>query len=222
MAGNTRVTFNFTKCKCLHIGYNNPNYDFFMGDVRIKSIDIEKDLGVQLHKSLKLKEQVNYVVKKANRIRGTIRRTYTDKSMKNIKNLYITLVRPIIENCQQAWCPHLQKDIDKLESVQRRATKMITGISKLPYYLRLRKCGLLSLQDKKKKADMLEVFNIINGFTYIDTKRIFELIHIPRPGRHKSIVRHHSRLDARHKFFSQRVIKPWNTLPSDCVNCTNS
>ena len=144
---------------------------------------MEKDLGVHVHKSLKVKEQVNYVVKKANRLLGTIRRAYTDKNMKNIKNVYITLVRPIIENCQQARSPYLQKDIDKLESVQRRATKMLTGISKLPYYLRLRKCGLLSLHDRRKRADMLEVFKIINGFTDIDTKIIFELIHTPRPGR---------------------------------------
>ena len=131
------------KCKCLHIVHNNPNYDYFMGNVRKELIDMKKDLGVHIHKSLIVKEQVNYVVKKANRILGTIRRTYTDKSMKNIQNLYITLVQLIIKNCQQAWCPHLQKDIDKLESVQRRATKMITGICKLPCYLRLRNCGLL-------------------------------------------------------------------------------
>ena len=48
---------------------------------------------------------------------------------------------------------------------------MITGISKLPYYLRLQKCGLLSLQDSRKRADMLEVFTIINGFTDIDMRR---------------------------------------------------
>ena len=166
-----QLLFNFTKCKCLHIGYNNPNYDYFMGDERIESIDTEKDPGVHIHKSLKVKEQVNYIVQKASRLLGTIRRTYTDKSIKNIIHFYMILVRPIIENCQQAWCPHFQKDIDKLESVQRRATKMITGISKLPYYLRLRKCGLLSLQ---------EVFKIINGFTSIDTKRIFQL-NLPPP-----------------------------------------
>ena len=52
-----QLLFNFTKCKCLHIGYNNPNCDYFMGDVRIESIDMEKDLGVHIHKSLKVKEQ---------------------------------------------------------------------------------------------------------------------------------------------------------------------
>ena len=48
---------------------------------------------------------------------------------------------------------------------------MITGISKtkFSYYLRLQKCGLLSLDDRRKRADMLEVFKIINGFTDIDT-----------------------------------------------------
>ena len=92
---------------------------------------------------------------------------------------------------------------------------MITAISKLPCYQRLPKCGFLSLQDRRKMADMLEVFKIINGFSDVDTKRIFELNHTPRPGRHnKSIVWHHSRLDARHKFFSQRVIKTWDTLSS--------
>ena len=66
---------------------------------------------------------------------------------------------------------------------------MITGISKLPYYLRLRKCGLLSLQDRRKRVVMLEVFKIINGFTDLDTKRIFELLHLLHLGRHnKSIV----------------------------------
>ena len=55
---------------------------------------MKKDLGVHIHKSLKVEEQVKYIVQKANRILGTIRRAYTDKSIKNIKNLYITLVRP--------------------------------------------------------------------------------------------------------------------------------
>ena len=56
---------------------------------------------------------------------------------------------------------------------------MTTGISKLPYYLKLRKCGILYLQGRRKRADILEVFKIINEFTNIDTKRIFELNQTP-------------------------------------------
>ena len=98
-----------------------------MGDVRIESIDMEKDLGVHIHKSLKVKEQINYVVKKANKILGTIRRTYTYKSIIHQKLIH-HFGRPIIENCHQTRSPHLEKDIDNLESVHRRATKMTTGI----------------------------------------------------------------------------------------------
>ena len=52
---------------------------------------VVSDLGVHIHKSLKVKELVNYVVEKANRILGTIRRANTDKSMKNIRNVCIHL-----------------------------------------------------------------------------------------------------------------------------------
>ena len=62
--------------------------DYFMGDKLIESINMEKDLGVHIHKSLKGEKQVNYVVNKANRILGTIRRAYIDKSMKNINKTY--------------------------------------------------------------------------------------------------------------------------------------
>ena len=111
---------------------------------------MDKDLGVHKNKSLKLKVQVNYIVKKANRILGTIRRTYTDKSMKNIKNVYlVSLWSDPSSKTANRHGAHIFRDIYKLESVQRRATKMITGISKLPHYLSLRKCGLLSLQDKR-------------------------------------------------------------------------
>ena len=59
-----------------------------MGDERIESVDMEKYLGVHIHKSLKAKEQVNYVVEQAYRILQTIRGSYRDKSM---TNLYIHL-----------------------------------------------------------------------------------------------------------------------------------
>ena len=45
-----QLLFNFNKCKCLHIGYNNPIYDYFIGDECIESTDMETDLGVYIQK----------------------------------------------------------------------------------------------------------------------------------------------------------------------------
>ena len=45
--------------------------------------------------------------------------------------VYKSMVRPHLDYCIQAWKPHLRKDVDRLEKVQRRATKMIEGLEGL-------------------------------------------------------------------------------------------
>ena len=217
-----QLLFNKDKCKCIHFGYNNMQYDYFIGGELIQTSTMEKDLGIQVHKSLKVAEHVNFVVKKANGLLGCIRRTYTDKSLTNIIQLYQTLVRPLLETCVPAWSPYLQKDIEKLESVQRRATRMISSVHGMPYESRLKKCKLMTLKDRRLRTDLIEVFKIIHGFTDIPTESLFRVNPNPRPGRHKyTLIRGHSRLDVRHKFFSQRVIPYWNALPSEAVEASS-
>ena len=51
--------------------------------------------------------------------------------------LYKSLVRPKLEYCIQAWRPYLCKDIELLEKVQRRATRLMFSDKSLGYYDRL-------------------------------------------------------------------------------------
>jgi len=61
--------------------------------------------------------------------------------------LYKSLIRPKLEYSVQAWRPYIRKDIDLLEKVQRRATKLMFSDKSVGYYERLRYLGLTTLRD---------------------------------------------------------------------------
>src|SRR6218665_1825789 len=66
-----------------------------------------------------------------------IRRTIVTRDKDTILRLYKTVVRPQLEYCIQVWSPYMQQDMEKLEKVQRRATKMIQGYKYSSYEERL-------------------------------------------------------------------------------------
>ena len=115
-------------------------------------------------------EQIAEKVKMANKILGTINRIYDDKSKDNIVNLYKSLVHPHLEYAIQAWRPYKQKHIDALEKVQRRATRMIEGMSSMNYGERLKKTNLLSLEMRRLRADLIEVFKIMNDLEVLEAE----------------------------------------------------
>ena len=77
------------------------------------------------------------------------------------------MVRPHLEYYILAWRPYRKKDIDTLERIQRRATKMIK-LRDLSYEERLRECVLTTLETRRLRGDQIEVFKILNGYENID------------------------------------------------------
>ena len=63
--------------------------------------------------------------------------------------LCCALLRPHLEYCVQMWSTQYRRDMDLLERIQRRATKMIHGMEHLPYEHRLGELGLFRLERKK-------------------------------------------------------------------------
>ena len=55
----------------------------------------------------------------------------------------------------------MQRDIGNIERIQRRATKMCRDMRKYEYEARLKKADLISLEMRRLRADLLEVYKIM-------------------------------------------------------------
>ena len=58
------MLFNVEKCVVIHIGTNNKLYSYNMNNATLKTVDVEKDLGVIINKNGKYVEQCLMSAKK--------------------------------------------------------------------------------------------------------------------------------------------------------------
>ena len=137
-----QMLFNLEKCAVMHMGKRNQELSYEMGGKVLNVSEDERDLRVIMHKSAKPSRQCAEASKKANSTLGMIRRTIVTRDKDTILRLYKSLVRPELEYCIKVWSSYLKQDMEKLEKVQRRATKMIQGYTDFSYEERLIRCGL--------------------------------------------------------------------------------
>ncbi|KAG6933171.1 hypothetical protein G0U57_019969 [Chelydra serpentina] len=177
----------------------------------------EKDLGVIVDSSLKTSMQCAAAVKKANRMLGIIKKGIENKMDNILLPLYKSIVRPHLEYRVQLWS-HLKKDILALEKVQRRATKMIRGLERVPYEERLKRLGLFSLEKRRLRGDIIEVYKIMSGVEEVNKEKLFTCSHNRRTRGHPmKLMGSRFKTNKRKFFFTQRTVNLWNSLPEEVV-----
>ncbi|KAK4833003.1 hypothetical protein QYF61_027027 [Mycteria americana] len=207
------MRFNKAKCKVLHLGWGNPQYQYRLWDEGIESSPAEKDLGVPMDEKLVTSQQCVLAAQKAHHILGCMKRNAASRSKKVILPLCSTLVRPHLEYCIQLWSPQHRKDMDLLVQVQRRATKMIRGLEHLSYEERLRELGLFSLEKRRLWGGLIAASQYLKG------ERLFNTACSDRTkGNSFKLKEGRFRLDIRKKFFAMRVVNHWHRLPREVVD----
>ena len=131
-----------------------------------------------MNANMKVSEQCRIAASKGSQALGMIRRNITYKGKSLIVHLYEAIVRPQLEYCIQAWSAYLRNDIDMLEKIQKRATKLIPGLKYLRYDERLKECRLTTLETRRLSGGggQIEVFKILNGYENIDSNRFFSKV----------------------------------------------
>ena len=220
-SNENRMPFNVSKCRVMHMGNKNNREAYKLLGERIVETKEEKDLGVFFTDNFKPSTNCNKACNAASRVIGLIRRNILSKEEGSMLTLYKTLVRPLLDYCSPVWSPYRKNDIMKIEKIQKRYTKMIEGCKGLNYGERLERLSLTTLEERRHRADLIQVFKIINdkGKTYPNDFFTFS----KRTGRKNTMKLYKKRVnsDLGKYSFAFRVVEPWNALPNEIVTAND-
>ena len=190
-----------------------------------KAVDVVTsvtDLGVTIDTKLKFSAHIQKITRKAHSRACLIIRCFESRNVSALISAYSVYVRPIVEYCSEVWNPCLIKDINMLESVQRRFTKRLPGMRDLTYHQRLVALGLESLEMRRLRADLVFLYKIVFGHVKINLCDLFILNFSSNLRGHKfklNLPPCHSAV--RFSYFSYRIINVWNALPSGETDFTS-
>jgi len=143
-----------------------------MSDQRLSSVTEEKDLGVVISSDMKSSQQCNQTYSKVSGMLAMINRTIAYKNSENLLRLYKSLVVHISNIV--LWHGHLITSWTVLlEKVQRRFTRMVPGLKKLPYEERLSELELWTLEERRVRADLIEAFKMVRELSAIKVETFF-------------------------------------------------
>ena len=196
-----------------------------MGDgVEVEKVHKEKDLGVTMEEINQPESHINRIFRETYNLLRNIGLAfyYMDKEM--MKKLISTIIRPRLEYAGVVWTPHKKKHIRKLERLQKMATRMVPELKGMAYEERLKAMDLPTLEQRRERGDLIQVYKLINGIDQVDNENLIlrEEDDIRSTRSHSKKLRKGRCLRDVKKFsFPQRCVETWNSLSEEVVSATS-
>ena len=211
------MELNADKYQLLQHGRNNDFKTPYIlhNNLQITKSSAVRDLGVHVSEDLSVKYHVHTMTDNASRMAGWTLRTIRSRDQNVMLMLLKTYIIPRLEYSSPAWSPHLIRDIQKIEAVQRSFTAKISEVQDLDYWQRLQALKLYSLQRRRERFCIIHAWKIKHGLAPNDVA--LEFYDNPRLGnqcRRKPLTsRIASIRSLRSNFFSHSAPRLYNVIP---------
>ena len=219
------LSLNPAKCAVVRFGARSTyeaggDSGYRLGGDRLALARSHRDLGVIVDTSLRFHLNVSAVVQKASALVNQLLRNTVCRSPEFMVTLFVSHVRPILDYCSTVWNLGFLGDMRKLESVQRRWTREVTGLSRTDYGVRLQRLKLFSVLGRFLRSDIIKVWKVFNSEIATGLEGMFEReFHRATRGHAFKLSNPLCHSETRRRFLNARVVGVWNGLPSTVVEC---
>ena len=209
-----QMKINAQKCSVLTIGRScNSSRLYYIDNMSLPSVQSVRDLGVHVDSTLRFSSHYDDIVTKAHQRAALILRCFECRDPLVLFRAFTVYVRPILEYCSPVWNPVYIGDIKRIEAVQRRFTKRLSGYRHISYDTRLRLLGAESLELRRLKLDLIMMYKILHGLVAVDA--LFDVRFDDKTRGDFKIFKPQCNVNCRAHSFACRRINCWNSLPND-------
>ena len=178
-------------------------------------------LGVTISNDLKWAPHIAKITGKAHKTLGFIRRNLKQSPQELRELAYFSMIRSVLDYCSAIWDPHLKKDIDSIEGVQRRAARFVkqdykwdSSVTKM-----LQELNWSTLQDRRRETRLVLMYKIVNGVVAVPADDYLNRGYRRTRRNSQNYRQYSTKFETFRNSFIPRTITDWNKLPDSIINC---
>jgi len=217
------MCFNASKCQVLQVTNKRKIIpaSYTIHGQKLEVVNSAKYLGVSIDKHLDFNTHIDTIAKKAKSTRAFFARNLHHTSQKVKEAVYTTFIRPTVEYAASSWDPHTQKNITKLDKVQRSSARYVKGdySNESSVDAMLKDLSWPSLENRRLQNRLCMMYKISTNLVDVPKANYLTPLETPTRGHNSRFSKPYTKSTAYLNSYFLRTIKDWNLLPFEPANC---